>query len=207
MRSPARGFMRHGRRPHISRIERRRGPAARYGESARVVLGQASRLAGGEGLGCGSSTDWKAAVCRVDRSDDGWAEAEPAGRGRKGAVNPSAGGAVERRVGVTNRTEMGRAAVVMMCRIGRSRSIAGQGRRGACGRRSPGTQRRPRRPAEVEVEGRLPSRDRWWTRRRGCRWPGRGRGRGSRLGRPWRGSRNAECGGSRQAGRGGESAG
>src|SRR5271165_6011876 len=74
VRSPARRFMRHGRRPHISRIERRRGPAGRYGESARVVLAQALRLAGGEGFGCRSSTDWKAVVGRLDRSDGSWAE-------------------------------------------------------------------------------------------------------------------------------------
>ena len=37
VRSPARGFVRHGRRPHISRIERRRG-AVSYGESAAAVL-------------------------------------------------------------------------------------------------------------------------------------------------------------------------
>ena len=29
---------RHGRRPHISRIERRRGPVSRYGESGEAVV-------------------------------------------------------------------------------------------------------------------------------------------------------------------------
>jgi len=38
VRSRARRLMRHGGRPHISRIERRRGPVSRYGESARTVL-------------------------------------------------------------------------------------------------------------------------------------------------------------------------
>ena len=46
-------------------------------------------------------------------------------RGRNGALKPSAGCAVERRVRVTNRIEIGRAAVVMMCRIGRGRSTVG----------------------------------------------------------------------------------
>ncbi len=32
LRSPARRFVRHERRPHISRIERRRGPVSLYGE-------------------------------------------------------------------------------------------------------------------------------------------------------------------------------
>ena len=38
MRSPARRFVGHRRRPHISRIERRRGPVSRYGESAERLL-------------------------------------------------------------------------------------------------------------------------------------------------------------------------
>ena len=121
VRSPARRFMRQGRRPHISRIERRRGPAVHYGESARVVLAQASRLADGEGFGCRSRTDWKVVVGRLDLSDDSRAQAERSGRGRKGAVKPSAWGAVERRLRVTNRIEIGRAAIVMTCRIGRGR--------------------------------------------------------------------------------------
>src|SRR6202046_5066183 len=38
VRSPARAFDRHEGRPHISRIERSRGPVSRYGESAGAVL-------------------------------------------------------------------------------------------------------------------------------------------------------------------------
>ena len=38
VRSPARAFDRHEGRPHISRIERSRGPVNRYGESAGAVL-------------------------------------------------------------------------------------------------------------------------------------------------------------------------
>ena len=38
VRSPARRFVGHRRRPHISRIERRRGPVSRYGESAERLL-------------------------------------------------------------------------------------------------------------------------------------------------------------------------
>ena len=80
----------------------------------RAVLAPASWLAAGEGFGSRLSNAWKAVVALLDRLDDGWAEAERAERDRKSAVKPSAG---ERRVGVTNRKEIGRAAVVMMCRI------------------------------------------------------------------------------------------
>src|SRR5271170_5286315 len=38
VRSPARAFDRYEGRPHISRIERSRGPVSRYGESAGAVL-------------------------------------------------------------------------------------------------------------------------------------------------------------------------
>ena len=38
VRSPARAFDRHEGRPHISRIERSRGPVNRYGEGAGAVL-------------------------------------------------------------------------------------------------------------------------------------------------------------------------
>ena len=47
VRSPARRVGRHGGRPHISRIERRRGPVRRYGESA----GADSSWAGGSAMG------------------------------------------------------------------------------------------------------------------------------------------------------------
>ena len=42
---------------HESRIERRRGPLTRYGESARAV-GAGAGLALGEDFGCRSSNDW-----------------------------------------------------------------------------------------------------------------------------------------------------
>jgi hypothetical protein len=38
VRSLVRAFDRHEGRPHISRIERSRGPVSRYGESAGAVL-------------------------------------------------------------------------------------------------------------------------------------------------------------------------
>ena len=44
MRSLARRLGLRGRRPHISRIERRRGPVRRYGESARGLSGLTPRL-------------------------------------------------------------------------------------------------------------------------------------------------------------------
>ena len=155
----------------------------------------------GEGCGCRSLNEWTACVGRVDRSDGDGAEVERAGLGRDGALKPSAAAPLSGGFDGTDRIEIGRTVVVMTCRIGRRLPTVGQGRRGACGRRSPGTERGPPRPALIEAEGRRSSPGRWRTRRRTRRSPGRARVRGFGRGPCWRGNRNDGCGGSRRAGR------
>jgi hypothetical protein len=53
VRSRARSFVRHGRRPHISRIERRRGPVRRYGKSPRGFSRLTVRLCAASSAGGG----------------------------------------------------------------------------------------------------------------------------------------------------------
>ena len=195
MRSPARGFVRHGRRPHISRIERRRGPVSRYGESARAVLvfealsGAGLGGRGGWGRfegagGVGRLTAWTMRRC-------GRSGSEGSGEGE------AASAPARRRFEGGERIEIGRASRCHDVSQRKGPVTVGQGRRGACGHRSPGTEggRRGRfvcLGSRRAVGGHAVG----WTWR-----SGRARARGSRLGRPWRESHSDECGGSRRAGR------
>ena len=124
VRSPARRFVGHRRRPHISRIERRRGPVSRYGESAERLLIVDPRGAVCESGGSDRRTVLPFGRWRLDGSDgsdDDGVEAEASGRRANEALNLGAGGELARRARKSKAIEIRSAFVIMMCRSERRR--------------------------------------------------------------------------------------
>jgi len=114
------------RRPHISRIERSRGPVGGYGESAWTVL-----ILNAEACVAKAAAGDRRRVRTTGRRRlGGWSGnddavgAEASGRRPNDALKLGAGGAMARRRGDSKAIEIGQAFVVMMCRSERRRICA-----------------------------------------------------------------------------------